>query len=228
MILSERPSIIWNDVGNTVSYTVQFLGNNLLWVVETDATTLPYPAAEASLTPGVDYYLSVTTDTDLSSTEENSIVIQVLPFPEQERLKTTLNNLLKENLSPQSQAIVKASVYNNFGLYAQTITTLESYLNNNEKSATVYQLLGEAYLNIGLLGQAKANYNQVLSLTDGDVSLTRAKSLEALGLMAQSQGDKTTAIELYEEAKEIYQIVGNEEMQQEIQQRMAELVNFLP
>ncbi|MDJ0601229.1 MAG: tetratricopeptide repeat protein [Crocosphaera sp.] len=228
MILTERPSITWNDVEDTVSYTVQLLGNDLLWVAQTDATTLRYPSAEASLTPGVDYYLSVTTDTDLSSTEENSIVIQVLPFPEQERLKTTLNNLSKENLSPQSQAIIKASVYNNFGLYAETITALESYVNNNEKSATAYQLLGEAYLNIGLLGQAKANYNQVLSLTDGDVSLTRAKSLEGLGLIFQSQGDETMAIKLYQEAEKIYQIVGDEEKQREIQQRMAELVNFLP
>ncbi len=228
MILSERPSITWNGVGDTVIYTVQLLGNDLLWVAQTDVTTLPYPSAEASLTPGVDYYLSVTTDTNLSSTEENSIVIQVLPSPEQERLKTTLNNLSEENLSPQSQVIVKASVYNRFGLYAETITALESYVNSNEKSATAYQLLGEAYLNIGLLGQAKANYNQVLSLTDGEISLTRAKSLEALGLIVQSQGDKTTAMKLYQEAQKIYQIVSDEDKKQEIQQRIAELGNVLP
>ncbi len=140
MILSDRPTIIWNLVPSSATYTVQLLGDNLLWVVETDTNSLPYPTEESSLTPELDYYLTVTTDKNLSSTEENTIRIQVLNTPEKEALQTALNDLKQENLSPQAREILQASLYSHFGLYAQMITTLESYLNKYEKSALAYQL----------------------------------------------------------------------------------------
>ncbi|HAC63225.1 MAG TPA: hypothetical protein DCF68_06700 [Cyanothece sp. UBA12306] len=105
------------------------------------------------------------------------------------------------------------------------IATLESYLNQSEKSAIAYQLLGEAYLKIGLLNQAKTAYEQVILLSDGKASSIRATTQEGLGLIAQSQGDQETALQLDQKARKNYKILENQTKIQLIEHRIQELTN---
>ncbi|MFM7571633.1 MAG: hypothetical protein ACKO4S_00615, partial [Snowella sp.] len=70
----------------------------------------------------------------------------------------------KQPLSPTEQGLVLAYLYRSYELYGDAINVLEDLVNQGNKEISVYQLLGDTYLEVGLPQLAKNTYQKGLEL----------------------------------------------------------------
>lgn len=160
-IISDRPQIRWNAVRGVVNYTVKIDGIN--WEKKTDKTEIIYDG-DRSLQQETRYWVTVTTDQGLSSQQETEVGFNV---SDEQTKKTVLNaveKIQKQPLSPTEQGLVLAYLYRSYELYGDAINVLEDLVNQGNKKISVYQLLGDTYLEVGLPQLAKNTYQKGLEL----------------------------------------------------------------
>ena len=160
-IISDRPQISWNAVPGVANYTVKIDGIN--WEKKTDKTEIIYDG-DRPLQPETRYWVTVTTDQGLSSQQDTEVGFNV---SDEQTKKTVLNaveKIEKQPLSPTEQGLVLAYLYRSYELYGDAINILEDLVNQGNKEITVYQLLGDTYLEVGLPQLAKNTYQKGLEL----------------------------------------------------------------
>jgi len=160
-IISDRPQIRWNAVPGVANYTVKIDGIN--WEKKTDKTEIIYDG-DRPLQPETRYWVTVTTDQGLSSQQDTEVGFNV---SDQQTKKTVLNaveKIQKQPLSPTERGLVFAYLYRSYELYGDAINILEDLVNQGNKKITIYQLLGDTYLEVGLPQLAKNTYQKGLEL----------------------------------------------------------------
>ena len=160
-IISDRPQISWNSVPGVANYTVKIDGIN--WEKKTDKTEIIYDG-DRPLQPETRYWVTVTTDQGLSSQQDTEVGFNV---SDEQTKKTVLNaveKIEKQPLSLTERGLVLAYLYRSYELYGDAINILEDLVNQGNKEITVYQLLGDTYLEVGLPQLAKNTYQKGLEL----------------------------------------------------------------
>ena len=160
-IISDRPQIRWNAVRGVVNYTVKI--DDINWEKKTDKTEIIYDG-DRPLQPETRYWVTVTTDQGLSSQQDTEVGFNVSDEQTKKIILDAVEKIQKQPLSPTERGLVLAYLYRSYELYGDAINILEDLVNQGNKEITVYQLLGDTYLEVGLPQLAKNTYQKGLEL----------------------------------------------------------------
>ncbi len=218
-LLTNRPILRWNAVSGATRYKVriQDAGLKLDWQTETSNTEIQYPG-ELPLQPDSYYLLIVETDQGESSEEEQGVDLSftVLDTQKAESVRTEIAKLKQQKLSQEAEGIGLAHLYESYNLKAEAIELLEGLVKQGNQTVAVYQILGDLYLQVGLIQQAKSPYLQAFELAKASEDLEgQAEAQIGLG---QVESQKTEAIEWLTQAQTNYQKLGDMPKVEEVQQ----------
>ncbi|NEQ69409.1 MAG: tetratricopeptide repeat protein [Symploca sp. SIO2D2] len=230
LLLTEKPTLRWHDVTDANSFTVTVRGRGLSWteefsreqVCEDGICEVVYPG-EPSLQPGVSYKLVIDADTNSSSTEDTTggLGFKLIEPDEAEEVQASAQRIREQDLSNELMALALADLYAEYDLIAEAIETLER-LEQEEKTAEVYRLLGELYQRIGLILEAEVQYLEAVKLAaENREELAAAKA--GLGEIRYFRGAREEGVALLEEAKAIYQELEDLQRVSELEERLGEL-----
>jgi len=230
LLLSDKPTLRWHDATDANSFTVTVRGRGLNWteefsreqVCQDDICEVVYPG-EPPLQPGVSYKLVIEADTNSSSTEDTTggLGFKLIDPDEAEEVQAIAQRIREQDLSNEVKALALADLYAEYDLIAEAIETLEE-LKQEEKTAQVYRLLGELYRRIGLILEAEVQYLEAVRLAaENREELAAAKA--GLGEVRYRRGAREEGVALLEEAKAIYQELGDLQRVSELEGRLEEL-----
>jgi len=229
-LLTDKPTLRWHDVTDADNFTVTVRGRGLNWteefnreqVCEDGICEVVYPG-EPPLQPGVSYKLVIDADTNSSSTEDTTggLGFKLIEPNEAEEVQAIAQRIREQDLSNELKALALADLYAEYDLIAEAIETLEG-LEQKEKTAQVYRLLGELYRRIGLVLEAEIQYLEAVQLAaENKEELAAAKT--GLGEVKHSRGEREEGVALLEEAKAIYQELEDLQRVSELEERLGEL-----
>ncbi|NEP15527.1 MAG: hypothetical protein F6J97_01345 [Leptolyngbya sp. SIO4C1] len=205
-IADPRPLLRWNPVAEASRYTVTLRGpDGIVWQETVSGqTALRYPG-EPPLLPNVDYVLSVSTDTGVSSVQE---AVPGLAFSLIEATaQTAVTAALADVGTAQDEAswLAQADVLQSYQLLTAAIALLEAA----PPSVAVSRRLGELYLQTQLALQAKPQFEQALALAKaaGDVR-SQADLNVFLGYVALELRQPYPALARLEQAQTLYEQAG--------------------
>lgn len=206
-ILTNRPRLRWNAVPGTANYTVKIDGVN--WGTQTSSTEIVYPG-EPPLQEGRRYRITIEANNGVSSLEDAVVGFKVLDEQTKKTVLDTVKTVQKQQLSPEAKVLVLVRLYRGYGLYADAIEVLEGLVNQGSQVATVYQLLGDTYLDIGLPQLAKKPYEKALKLATSTKDLSVQAGIQAgLGKTYRLLGNEGEAVQWLEKAKVGYGELGD-------------------
>jgi tetratricopeptide (TPR) repeat protein len=162
-IISDRPQIRWNAVPGVVNYTVKIETDGFSWTNQTNENKIIY-LGDRPLQAETRYWVTVTTDQGLSSQQETEVGFNVSDEQTKKTVLEAVEKIQKQPLSPTEKELILAYLYRGYKLYDNAINVLEELVNQDSSEVTVYQLLGENYLEIGLPQLAKNTYQKGLEL----------------------------------------------------------------
>lgn len=211
-VLSTHPLLRWHpSVQGTTAYTVRLWGGAMEWQTETSATELRYPDDAPALQPGVSYYVSVTDSAGRSSEAEKTALdlsFVLLSAEEAEAVEALVAQAQRLGLSQRAADLLASQIYDGHDLRAEAIALLEA-MAPRQDAPGLYRRLGDLYLEVGLYTEgvgayelARAGYGAM-----GDLE-GEAAALVGLGLAYRGNGDDVTARGWLEQARELYQRLG--------------------
>jgi hypothetical protein len=165
-LLSALPLLSWTPVDGAQTYNIMVRGFSYVWTMRVNSTTrIPYPTNAPPLKPDNDYKLIVQAG-GRSSEEEPGNKMGFSIVGEVERKAVEREQLQIEALKlPSGPALfVTAYLYRSHGLEAEAIEKLEAALKSFKEPA-VARLLGDCYLEIGLIRKAEQAYLNSLAMT---------------------------------------------------------------
>jgi hypothetical protein len=162
-IISDRPQIRWNAVPGVVNYTVKIETDGFSWTNQTNENKIIY-SGDRPLQPETRYWVTVTTDQGLSSQQDTEVGFNVSDQQTKKTVLDAVEKIQKQPLSPTERELVLAYLYRSYELYGDAINVLEDLVNQGSREITVYQLLGDTYLDVGLPQLAKNTYQKGLEL----------------------------------------------------------------
>ena len=206
-VFNESLTILWNQVSGASQYKVK-VGD---WERETKETQIVY---DGELEPGEFYSVTVVADNGATSTQEddgqNSWFI-VLEDEEAKTFREQVAVIQQQELSQEQKGLILAYFYRGKELNAEAIQVLEGLVKSGNQTATVYQLLGDIYRQVGLNLMAKEVYQQGLKLTtDEEKSEVKAKMQWGLGEVEYVLGNRDEAAEFLEKARANYLALGKQ------------------
>jgi len=117
----------------------------------------------------------------------------------------------------ESISVIRSKSRLAYELYADAVEVLEGLVKQNSQVATVYQLLGDTYLKIGLPQLAKKPYEKALKLATNTENLSVQAEIQAgLGIAYRLLGNKDEAIQWLTKAKGTYNQLGDISQVQEL------------
>ena len=188
-LLNDKPSISWHAVPGAINYTVrltEITGSGLDWErtvdnsskLELDEIKMPYPDDAPALQPGSKYKLIVEarSQTTQKPIEPGTAQFTMLSKEDIEQVREAVEKIDKSNLSKEDKAFLMSDVYKDKKLNAEMREMLETLVREGSQKAKVYRLLGELYLQQGLIDFAKVRYETAVRLA---TNAQDSKELEA-------------------------------------------------
>ena len=222
-VLAASPDLRWNPVAGVTRYQVQVVnGNEVIWQQMAEATATHYGGTE--LQPNVNYQLLVTTVDRPDHQRTFRLTLQRLDETKTAVLQMAIAQIDSPELSPEARAIALASIYqeveqsatassqvsNPSGLVWEAIATLEPLVFSGNSTPYVHRLLGDLYLEVGLLELATPRYRSAINLAQ-EASDCQNQASAAVGLanIAAAQGDRRAAGRWLRQAREGYALLGD-------------------
>ncbi|MFN7214454.1 tetratricopeptide repeat protein [Microcystis sp.] len=222
-ILTNRPPLRWNAVPGATNYTVKIDGVN--WETQTNKTEIVYPG-EPPLEAGKRYRVTIKADNGASSRrDDENVGFTVLDEQTKKTVLDAVKAVQQQQLSPEEAGLVLAHLYRGYGLYGDAVEVLEGLVKQNSQVATVYQLLGDTYLKIGLPQLAKKPYDKALKLATNTQNLSVQAEIQAgLGIAYRLLGNKNEAIQWLTKAKGTYNQLGDTSQVQELAKTINDIL----
>lgn len=212
-----HPTLRWNSVVGAKQYTVELLANTgVHWSTTTEATEIKYPEDAPPLLENINYLLIVKTDNGVSSLGQPGGVLgfSLLSSSTIQQVQDEIAKALKNVVNSTTQALIKAEIYQKYGLFQDGIDILKEeigqnrYLDDNQQ-ALVYSRLGDLYNQVGLTGLAETNFTKAVTIfkkTENEQAL--ADALLGLAVAQWLQGKNDQAQQSDNQALQIYQAQG--------------------
>lgn len=163
-ILNTRLTISWSAVANAKRYIVQVDGTGVNWSsVVQGSTLLPYPSSRPAMQLGNAYTVSVIADRGDSQMTANSAIANMLPNQEVQELTALIKQLQSFNLPPDELLVDLDSAYMSYDLLTEAIDQLNIRIKAGTLNPTIYRLLGDHYLEVGLLDFAEQIYAKAVT-----------------------------------------------------------------
>ena len=222
-IFTNRPPLRWNAVPGATNYTIKIDGVN--WETQTNKTEIVYPG-EPPLEAGRRYRVTIEADNGASSRrDDENVGFRVLDEQTQKTVLDALKTVQQQQLSPEEAGLVLAHLYRGYELYGDAVEVLEGLVKQNSQVATVYQLLGDTYLKIGLPQLAKKPYDKALKLATNTQNLSVQAEIQAgLGTAYHLLGSKDEAIQWLTKAKGTYNQLGDISQVQELAKTINDIL----
>lgn len=201
-VLNDRPTLVWHEVAGATSYTVTLESDDeLIRTTVAAGSPLPYPAEWEPLQgEGASYRLLVQT-TDQSSGAKTPGFSLV---ENQQAILGQIERLRQRPLEDPARSLLLAELYLSYSLRSEAIDLLTA-LSDADQIIAVQSLLGETYLNMGLVAEGQAAYTRMLTLaqTDGFPE-SQAQALVGLGFAACAVAAPDAAQQHWLQASELY------------------------
>jgi len=164
-ILAEQPVISWNPVSGASTYTVQVIGEKVIWEesgITANQVIYNGPALQEKKT----YRVVVTSDSGDSSEDENAggLGFSLLENKEAKAVLAAKTRITGLALSDEARALALAQLYQGYGLLSEASLALEVLAVKESQTPAIYRLLGDFYLQTGLNLMAEDRYNRALAL----------------------------------------------------------------
>jgi hypothetical protein len=219
-LLSSQPNLVWESSGadGEMLSIVSVLSDDGKErpPIESSKGSLAWPDSWPPLEPGATYVLFFGDEAvDASTTVGRGFWL--LDASRAEELRSREVILRRSGLSETAQRLLVAELYRSYGLYAEAIDLLKR-LTEATPSPAIWLNLGRIYLETGLPDEASDSCAEALALAErlGDLPSAGEAHL-GIALAAQLQEDATTFDEHLEQARTIFEQVGDEQMLQEIE-----------
>lgn len=234
-----NPTLRWNPVENAATYRLQmwdcgqgdFNCTSVIWEATVEDTQIPYQGA--ALEPGRNYRLAVSAIDDGDRTS-SYLTLRRLDQDQLEALQTAAAQLEGAELSTEVNALALTRIYlevaepntlppNGAGLVLAAIPALEGV---TAESATPYlhRLLGDLYLQVGLLEAAQTEYEMTLSFTTwSDDIASRAAAQVGLANIAAAQGERSQAETWLQRSRVNYALLGEDNRKDQVEQWIEKL-----
>ncbi|MBE5229318.1 MAG: tetratricopeptide repeat protein [Microcystis aeruginosa PMC 728.11] len=222
-ILTNRPRLRWNKVPGATNYTIKIDGVN--WETQTNKTEIVYPG-EPPLEAATLYRVTIKADNGASyPIDDEKVWFIILDEQTQKTVLDAVKTVQQQQLSPEEAGLVLAHLYRGYGLYGDAVEVLEGLVKQNSRVATVYQLLGDTYLKMGLPQLAKKPYEKALKLATNTQNLSGQAEIQAgLGIAYRLLGNKDEAIQWLTKAKGTYNQLGDTSQVQELDKTINEIL----
>lgn len=176
-LLNYKPSISWHAVPGVINYTVRLVeitGPGLDWertvdnfsTLDLGEIKMPYPDDALALQPGSKYELIVEAISQATQKriEPGTAQFRMLSKEEIQEVRAAIEKIDKSNLSKEEKAFLLSDIYKDKELNAEMREMLEGLVIEGSQKAKVYRLLGELYLQQGLIDFAKVRYETAVRL----------------------------------------------------------------
>ena len=226
-VLEANPVLRWQAVPEAISYQVQVkVGDRTLWqttVTQDNTSNKSYATRYLGepLQTGIDYQLIVTAIDRQGNKQDAFLAFRRIDEMQAKSIKLAVAQMTPQDLNTDSKAIALASIYLAVaepntappvgrGLVMEAITSLESLASTGSKMPYVYRLLGDAYLQVGLLTEATASYQEALHLATSNTDTSeRAATQLGLANIAAANGDRRAAGQRLRKARKGYALLGD-------------------
>ncbi len=225
-ILTNRPPLRWNAVPGATNYTVKIdmVWVSIKWETQTNKTEIVYPGEPPLKTGGL-YRVIIEADNGASSRSDAVVGFRVLDEQTQKTVLDAVKAVQQQQLSPEEAGLVLAHLYRGYELYGDAVEVLEGLVKQNSRVATVYQLLGDTYLKMGLPQLAKKPYEKALKLATNTQNLSVQAEIQAgLGIAYRLLGSKDEAIQWLTKAKGTYNQLGDISQVQELAKTINDIL----
>jgi hypothetical protein len=221
-VLEGQPVIRWNQVPNANYYDVEVVGPDFSWQKRVTEPQVVYDN-NPPLQQGVKYRIIVVAN-GRSSREDGVVSFTVLDENTITKMRGTITELAKSNLSEEAALLARVKVYQQTELYSIAIDEIQAWLTKGNRSGAVYALLGSLYWDVKLERVARDHYVNGLALLQQNRDLSgQAEALEALGRIDDFLGDVSQTIKWLTEAQQVYQTLNNSAKVQELETKLTEL-----
>lgn len=174
-----------------------------------------WPEAWAPMEPGATYVLLVGEEqADAGATLGRGFWL--LDPATAEAVRAQEARLRQAGLSEPAQHLLISELYRSYGLHAEAIDLLRP-LSEEAPSPPVWLNLGQAYLETGLPAEASDSFEAALALAEKSGDLPSAgEAYIGLALVAQLHGEAAVFESTLEQARSMFEQVGDDERLQEI------------
>lgn len=216
--LDSRPLLRWNPIADATAYTVKVTDEteNILWERTVTRSHICYGGD--TLQPNTTYYLTVTATNQQEQSQSFYLAFRIVDESTVSTVEDAIAPLRSTNLSETAEALAVTQVYQNIaqpntdppesvGLVMDAIAALEDVVSPSQ-SPYVHRLLGDLYLQVGLLNAAAAQYQATLNLEETDINRgDRASAQVGLANIAAATGDREAAAEWLQQARATYLVL---------------------
>ncbi|NJO65213.1 MAG: tetratricopeptide repeat protein, partial [Richelia sp. RM2_1_2] len=228
-LLSNRPKLAWTTVTGATSYIVRLQGSGrTLWELEVNNTEISYPENQPALEPGLAYDLIVKAMGEEEKVTQTRFII--LTTQQAQKLKSEIDNIRNQNLTPQETAFKIAELYEDNNLIAEAENNYQQALklakNQNDIDGQAWIQVKLARINLTLDNPDQA----IILLKAAYANYSTSKNLQFSSQVAQFLGEvyssleqKAEAIRWYQQAKTEYQAIKDQKRLQWVEKELSEL-----
>lgn len=188
LILNSRPDLSWTPVPNAIGYIVQIKGPGVDWSKEVNPTSLPYPQEQPAMHPGTISQVNVLAKMAEQKFIVSSSILMVLHSQKAQQIKVIIEEIQSLKLHPDELSVDLNYVYKANDLLSEAIEVLKERIKARTQNPTIYRVLGDRYLEVGLPEEASREYRMAIQYAKlrGNV-IELAKAQTGLELSLQSQ-----------------------------------------
>jgi hypothetical protein len=221
-IFNPRPVIQWQPALGATRYTVTISSSSqVIWTTEVTGTEVTYDGS-STLQPDEEYTVHIKANTGFSSQQEQGKFkvaprFKLLSLEDQQQLNQKLAQV--KSTGSYVDLLATADVYEDYDLYSEAILLL---IPQATASPEIAQRLGDLYQQIKLDHLAVKSYQQALFQTRGDDRGNQALLYEQLGKSYVLLQQHQNAVDAYAQAQKYYELLGDQEMVEKMQQHRQE------
>jgi len=220
-ILTDKPLLRWQAVGGTIDYTIKIDFSGREWTVR--GNEFQY-LGNPPLVPGEIYKFHVATSDGRSSDEGPDLGFRLLTESERDEVMALVSRVEVLSLADETEALALAYVYMSrtyagWHLTADAISQVEWLLQQGAESPALAQFLGDMYVEIGLVNEARQAYETALQAAErtGDVAVQAAALFELGKLLSNGNcQERLAAVDRLEGAAVNYERMGDSEITTEV------------
>lgn len=213
-VMTTRPWLRWQAVPGAISYTVILTGGEVAWQTTVTRTAITYPG-QTPLQPGITYTLQVMTNRGRVS---EPMSFSLLPAEAREQLEAEIATL---GVTGAAKQLAMAQLYRSRHLLAEAVEILQPLATSEGPATGIHRLLGNLYLQMGLLPLAEESYQTAIRLAQ-EVGAIEGEAQARLGLaeVYHLWGWRPATREQWRQAQTRYQTLGDAGQVSELEVRL--------
>lgn len=227
VITDTRPTFTWQPVAGASGYRLTLTpGKGSSWSKETTDTSLRYPAdAPPLVADGSSNIVELALITDTTGTAIDTTRLNVLTETAQIELAQAEGEILALPLDESTQRFFLAQLYRQRKMWSAALEQLIPLAQaQNPPSATLWQQIGDLYMQVELYTLAEQSYSQALTAAQANEDVSgQAAAQFGLARTALSFDEMDKTLEHLNAAESLYRQAGQKDLADTVAQERDKL-----